>query len=62
LKLQAQDQERLDLLLSRAQTGELTDSERTELEQYRRVADRLAALQSRAKLWLDEAHADEDAS
>jgi hypothetical protein len=52
----------LDLLLSRAQTGELTAPERTELEKYKRIAERLEALQSRAKVWLDEAHTDHDAS
>jgi hypothetical protein len=55
LKLQASDQERLDLLTSKAQSGDLTPAERADLDQYLRLAERLAALQSKAQRWLDGA-------
>jgi hypothetical protein len=48
------DQDRVDLLPSRAPAGTLTSNEREELESYARAADLLAILQSEARLSLKQ--------
>jgi hypothetical protein len=55
MEFQAVDQERVNLLSSKAQEGTLTTRERAELEDYIRVADLLAMLQSKARLSLKNA-------
>jgi len=49
------DQARVECLSSKAQDGALTPLEREELEEYIRVADLLAILQSKARISLKKA-------
>jgi hypothetical protein len=49
------DHERVQTLSVKAQQGKLTADERTELEEYIRVSDLLALLQSKARLSLRRA-------
>jgi len=62
MKFQPADQERVALLSSKAQKGDLTSAERAELEQYIRAADLLAMLKSKARLLLKKAGFDPDAA
>ena len=49
-------QKRVDVLSEKAQEGTLTPPEQDELDEYIRVADLLAILQSRARRALKHAH------
>lgn len=49
LDLRPSDRRRVTVLNSKANEGSLTDAERTELEEYIRVGDLLAILQSKAR-------------
>jgi hypothetical protein len=49
LSFSRQQQKRAELLADRAQAGELSASEQAELDEYIRVADLLAILQSKAR-------------
>jgi hypothetical protein len=60
LTFPTEDQARVDLLSSKAQDGTLTPVEREELEEYIRVADLLAMLQSKARLSLKRAGLNSD--
>ena len=53
-----EDQERVKVLSAKAQEGTLTKAKRTELEEYLRVSDLLALLQSKARLSLKKAGVD----
>jgi hypothetical protein len=52
LAFSAQDQERMRELMDRNNQGTLTESERAEMEGFRRVGTLLGILQSRARLAL----------
>jgi len=54
-----EDQERMLELMDRNNEGLLTDSERAEMEGFRRVGTLLGILQARARLTLDKSHAPE---
>ena len=51
-----EDQERMRELMDRNNQGLLTDSERDEMEGFRRVGTLLGILQARARLALDKSH------
>jgi hypothetical protein len=55
LDFHSADKRRVDFLSAKAQEGTLTSKERAELEDYIRVADLLAMLQSKARLSLKKA-------
>jgi uncharacterized FlgJ-related protein len=55
LKFEAIDQDRVNVLSSKAQEGLLSTNERAELEEYIRVGDLLAMLQSKARASLIKA-------
>jgi hypothetical protein len=54
LDFPARDHERVQKLSAKAQEGTLTKGERAELEEYIRVSDLLALLQSKARLSLKQ--------
>jgi len=54
LKLPERDRERMALLAEKAQQGTLTDSERSDLENYCNVGDLLALIQSKARRALQQ--------
>jgi hypothetical protein len=54
-----EDQERMRELMERNSEGSLTDSERAEMEGFRRVGTLLGILQARARLALGNSHAAE---
>jgi hypothetical protein len=54
-----EDQERMRELMERNNLGALTDSERAEMEGFRRVGTLLGVLQSRARLALAKRQASE---
>ena len=54
-----EDQERMRELMDRNNQGVLTDSERAEMEGFRRVGTLIAILQARAALALGKAHSSE---
>ena len=56
LKFDAEDHRRVEELSTKAQKGTLTAEERTELEEYIRVGNQLAVLQSKARLSLKRAN------
>jgi hypothetical protein len=53
LSFAREDQERMRELMDRNNQGLLTDSERAEMESFRRVGTLLGILQARARLALD---------
>jgi hypothetical protein len=55
LRFPPEDQQQVDQLSAKAQTGTLEPEERAELEEYLRVADMLAMLKSKARLSLRKA-------
>jgi hypothetical protein len=55
LKFAPEDQQQVDQLSAKAQTGALRPEERAELEEYLRIADLLAMLKSKARLPLRKA-------
>jgi hypothetical protein len=55
LDFPASDHARVEALSAKAQQGTLTKAERSELEEYIRVSDLLALLQSKARLSLKQA-------
>ncbi len=57
LNFPREDHDRVQVLSTQAQDGTLTGPERSELEAYLHVADRLALLQSKARLALKRAGA-----
>lgn len=56
LDFDAEDHERVEKLSTKAQKGTLTAEERAELEEYIRVGNELAVLQSKARLSLKRAN------
>jgi len=55
MTFEPQDHERMDGLAEKARQGTLTDDDRAELDEYRRAADLLALLHSKARLALKRA-------
>jgi hypothetical protein len=55
LDFPAADHRRVEALSAKASTGNLTDAERSQLDEYLRVANLLAILQSKARLSLQRA-------
>jgi hypothetical protein len=59
LAFASEDEERMHVLMDRNNRGVLTDSERAEMEGFRRVGALLGILQARARLALKNASASE---